>query len=100
MQNKHIIAIALGMIIGIPILLGATGWITALMLPAFLKQEDEAKGENNRRPCTDIEPQIVTKWRMQRRLIWQVLPNHFFLLWSSSFSVARQTWKINPRKPR
>ena len=65
MKNKHIIAIMLGMIIGIPMLLGATGWITALMLPAFLNQADEAKGGNNRRSCTDVEPQIVAKWRMQ-----------------------------------
>jgi len=43
MKTKHVVAIVVGVVVGIPVVLGATGFIAALMLPAFINQSEKAK---------------------------------------------------------
>ena len=43
MRTQHVVAIVVGVVVGIPVVLGATGFIAALMLPAFINQSEKAK---------------------------------------------------------
>ena len=43
MKTQHVVAIVVGVVVGIPVVLGATGFIAALMLPAFINQSEKAK---------------------------------------------------------
>lgn len=59
MKTQHVIAID---VIGIPVVLGARGFFTALMLPAFTHQSAAKEVEGNKEAETTAKEEVPIAW--------------------------------------
>ena len=43
MKTQHVVAIVIAAVVGVPVAIGATGFIAALLMPSVLSDSDRAK---------------------------------------------------------